>query len=126
MATNETILVTGATGQQGGSAARSLLRQGQKVRALTRNPSKAKELKKLGAEVVEGDLTDRASLDAALSGVKKVFLVTTPFEASTESEASQGINFVEAAQAARVDHLVFDSVIPSDQNTGVGIFESKG
>lgn len=49
MSSTKTILVTGATGQQGGAVASSLLRQGQKVRVLTRNPDKAAGLAKAGA-----------------------------------------------------------------------------
>ncbi len=125
MAAREPILVTGATGQQGGAVARSLLHHGQKVRALTRNPAKAAELKNLGAEVVTGDLTDRASLEAALRGVKKAFLVTTPFEGGMDAEIRQGITMVDAAKAAGVDHLVFTSVGSADKNTGIPHFETK-
>ncbi|MCX6639462.1 MAG: NmrA/HSCARG family protein [bacterium] len=122
---NDLILVTGATGQQGGIVARHLLKQGQKVRAFTRSPHKAEELKKLGAEVVQGDLLNRASIDAALKGVKRMFLVTTPYEAGVETETQQGINGVEAAAAAGVDHLVFSSVGSAQRNTGIPHFESK-
>ncbi len=122
---NETILVTGATGQQGGAVARSLLRQGQTVRALTRSPSKAEALKKLGAEVVAGDLTDRPSLDAALKGIKKVFLVTTFFEEGMEVEVRQGITMVDAAKAAGVEHLVFSSVGSAHRKTSIPHFETK-
>ena len=64
------ILVTGATGQQGGAVARHLLGTTFGVRALTRSPRKAqaRALASRGAEVVEGDLEDRASLDRALEG----------------------------------------------------------
>ncbi len=125
MATKEMILVTGATGQQGGAAARCLLRKGQKVRALTRDPAKAAELKKQGAEVVSGDLTNRASLDVALRGVKMAFLVTTPYEKGIEAEVKQGITMADAAKAAGVEHLVFTSVGSADRNTGIPHFESK-
>lgn len=125
MASNEIILVTGATGQQGGAVARSLLRKGQKVRTLTRNPAKAGELKKMGVEVVAGDLTDRESLNAALLGVKKVFLVTTPFERGMETEVLQGITMADAARAAGVDHLVYTSVGSAARNTGIPHFETK-
>ncbi|MFY9269589.1 MAG: SDR family NAD(P)-dependent oxidoreductase, partial [Candidatus Manganitrophaceae bacterium] len=74
--TTNMILVTGGTGQQGGAVVRSLLRQGAKVRLLTRNRAKAQSLEKEGAEVAVGDFTDRNSLDAALKGVKKLFLMT--------------------------------------------------
>lgn len=81
------ILVTGVTGQQGGAVARSLLRQGQKVRVLTRNPDKTAGLAKAGAEVIKGDLTDPTSLAAALRGVQDVFAMSTPFEAGMDAEA---------------------------------------
>lgn len=125
MAMSDTIVVTGATGQQGGAVARSLLRQGQKVRALSRNPAKAEALKKLGAEVVAGDLTNRASLDVALRGAKKVFVVTTPFEAGMEAEVRQGITAADAARAAGVEHLVYTSVGSAHKQTGIPHFETK-
>lgn len=125
MATNETVLVTGATGQQGGAVARSLLRQGKKVRAFTRNASKAEVLKKLGAEVVVGGLTNRSSLDVALKGIKKVFLMTTFFEEGLQTEVQQGITVADAAKAAGVDHLVYTSVGNADKKTGLPTFETK-
>ena len=71
MSTNEKILVTGATGQQGGAVARELLSRGYSIRAMTRNPEKekARELAKLGAEIVRADLNDPASLERATRGV---------------------------------------------------------
>jgi nucleoside-diphosphate-sugar epimerase len=63
------ILVSGATGQQGGAVARSLLGRGIGVRALTRDPAKpeARELAELGAEVASGDLEDRSSMGCSPS-----------------------------------------------------------
>ncbi|MFQ5543249.1 MAG: NmrA/HSCARG family protein, partial [Nitrospiria bacterium] len=122
---NETILVTGATGQQGGTVVRHLLRQGEAVRALTRTPSKATDLKQLGVEVVEGNLSDRTSLDAALKGIKKVFLVTTFFEEGMDAEVRQGITMVDAAKAAGVEHLVFSSVGSAHRKTSIPHFETK-
>lgn len=119
------ILVTGATGQQGGIVVRYLLQQGEKVRALTRHPAKADALKKLGAEVSVGDLTAKASLKQALRGVRRVFLVTTPFEAGLEAEVRQGTEMVDAAQAAGVAHLVFSSVGSANKNTGIPHYETK-
>ncbi len=68
---SQVILVTGATGQQGGAVARELLARGHKVRAMTRNPDSpnAKAMADLGATVVRGDLDDEASLDRVLKGV---------------------------------------------------------
>lgn len=125
MATNDMVLVAGATGQQGGAVARALLRQGVKVRALTRNVTKAGQLKGLGAEVALGDLTNPASLAAALRGVKKMFLVTTPFEAGMDAEVQQGVTGAEAAKAAGVEHLVYTSVGSAHKNTGIPHFETK-
>ena len=78
------ILVTGATGQQGGAVARALLAKGQKVRVMTRHPEKAASLAKAGAEIVQGDLTNQAILQMALRGVHGVFAMSTPFEAGTD------------------------------------------
>ena len=125
MATSSVILVTGATGNQGGAVARSLLQQGQKVRALTRNPANAEALRNLGAEVVIGDLTDRASLDRALQGEKRAFLVVTFFEAGLEAELTQGIVMADAAKAAGVEQLVFSSVGSAHRRTGIPHFETK-
>ena len=76
--TQQTILVTGATGNQGGAIARHLLERGKfKVRVLVRDQNKpaAQALKQAGAELVTGDFDDRASLDVALEGVYGVFSV---------------------------------------------------
>jgi uncharacterized protein YbjT (DUF2867 family) len=125
MKNSETILVCGASGQQGGSVMRSLLRQGQKVLALTRDSSKREGLKSLGADVVIGDLTDRSSLEKAFQGIKKVYLVTTPMEKGLESEVAQGFAVADVAKAAGVDHLVFSSVAGADKHTGIPHFETK-
>jgi len=74
-----TFLVTGATGQQGGGAARELLKAGAKVHALVRDPLKpaAKELEALGAVLFKGDYADIAAIERASAGVKGVFVRTT-------------------------------------------------
>lgn len=118
-------LVTGATGQQGGAVAQSLLRQGQKVRVLTRNPDKAAGLVKLGAEVVAGDLTDKATLEGALQGVDGIFAMSTFFEAGMDAEVQQGITLADAAKKANIAHYVYTSVGSADQNTGIPHFETK-
>lgn len=125
MTEGKTILVTGATGQQGGAVARSLLRQGQKVRVLTRKPEKADWLAKAGAEIVQGDLTDKAGLERALHGVYGVFAMSTPFEAGMEAEVRQGVTLAQAAKQAGVQHYVYTSVASVDRNTGIPHFESK-
>ena len=71
------IVVAGATGKQGGAVARSLLDRGFCVRALTRNPQKpeAQALADQGAEVVQGDMEDRSSMERALEGAYGVFWI---------------------------------------------------
>ncbi|WDT78024.1 MAG: NmrA family NAD(P)-binding protein [Candidatus Manganitrophus sp.] len=63
---------------------------------------------------------------AGFAGGQRVFLVTTPFEAGLEAEVRQGIEMVDAAQAAGVAHLVFSSVGSANKNTGIPHFETKG
>lgn len=103
------ILVTGATGRQGGAVARQLLGDGWHVRALVRDPATpaALALWEAGAELVRGDMDDRATLEAAMHGAYGVFSVQ-PF--GYEAEIRQGINVADAALAAGVRHLVYSSV----------------
>jgi len=76
------IAVIGATGQQGGGVVRALQARGQfKVRALTRNPDKHREL---AEEVVEADLDQPETLKAAFEGAHDVFLVTNFWEKGTD------------------------------------------
>jgi uncharacterized protein YbjT (DUF2867 family) len=123
------IAVTGATGQQGGSVARKLLADGWKVRALTRDVNKpaAQELASLGAEVVPGDMEDRAQLDAAFEGAYGVFSVQNFWlpNVGFEGEIRQGKNVADAAKAASVQHLVYSSVGAAHRGMGQKHFESK-
>jgi uncharacterized protein YbjT (DUF2867 family) len=126
MATSaRTILVTGATGQQGGAVAKALLAKGQKVRVMTRNPDKASALAAAGAEVVKGDLTNPGDLQAALREVHGVFAMSTPFEAGMDAEVRQGIEMADAAKRASVAHYVYTSVGSAHRNTGIPHFDSK-
>ena len=114
------ILVTGATGAQGGSVARNLLSRGKfAVRALTRNVDSpaAKQLRDLGAEVVQGDFDDRASLRKAVEGVYGVFGVTNFWE-HFEKEAVHGRNLVNAVAGSDVEHFVFSTLQPIEKATG--------
>ena len=111
------ILVVGATGQQGGHVARALLEKGHIVRGLTRSPgsSPSLELASRGAEMVKGELADKASLITALKGMDGVFGVTTPFESGVDEETKQGINLIEAAVKVGIHHFVFSTLlIPED------------
>lgn len=74
------VLAIGATGQFAGLVVPALVSKGLCVRALVHDPAKADRVRELGAdEAVAGDLRDRASIDAALTGVDAVFHVTPAF-----------------------------------------------
>ena len=105
---DKTVLVTGATGNQGGATARHLLADGWQVRALVRDDSApaAVALAAAGAELVRGDLDDRASIDAAIRGVYGVYSV----QSANDNEIAQGRNVADAAEAADVQHVVYSSV----------------
>jgi len=126
---NKIIAVTGATGQQGGVVARKLLAEGWQVRALTRDANKpaALELKSLGAEIVAGDMDNRAELDAAFKGARGVFSVQNYWlpNVGFDGEVKQGKNVAEAAKAAGVQHLVYSSVGSAHRGMGQKHFESK-
>src|SRR5215208_5915240 len=126
---NKIIAVTGATGQQGGAVARKLLAEGWKVRALTRDLDKpaARELASLGAEVVAGDMDNRAELDAAFQGAYGVFSVQNFWlpNVGFEGEIRQGKNVGDAAKGAGVEHLVYSSVGAAHRGMGQKHFESK-
>jgi uncharacterized protein YbjT (DUF2867 family) len=121
------VLVTGATGKQGGRLVRELLTRGHSVRALSRNPESpaAAALAKSGVTVVPGNFDDPGSLDRATRGVDTVFAMGTPFGGGHEAETREGINLVRAASASGVKHLVYSSVAGADRATGVPHFDSK-
>jgi uncharacterized protein YbjT (DUF2867 family) len=121
------IVVTGATGKQGGAVARHLLERGFRIRAITRDPHKpaARQLAERGAEVVRGDLDDPASLRSALQGAYGVFSVQNFWETGYEREITQGIALAELASAVAVEHVVYSSVASAQRNTGLSHFESK-
>ena len=111
MADRKIIVVTGSTGAQGGGLVRAILADpsgGFAVRAITRkgNSDKAKELAKLGAEVVEADLDDAASLKRAFAGAYGAYCVTNFWEHfSAERELAQATHMAEAAARAAVRHV---------------------
>ena len=124
MAGEKTILITGATGQQGGAVLRHLKGKGFKLRALTRNPDSDKA-KAIGVDVVKGDLNDEASLKAALAGVWGVFAVQNTWEAGVEGEEEQGKRLAELAKSAGVQHYVYTSVGSAERKTGIPHFDNK-
>jgi uncharacterized protein YbjT (DUF2867 family) len=120
------IAVVGATGQQGGATARALLDAGARVRALVRDPARARDLADRGAELVRADLQDPDSLRTAFRGAQRVFAMTTPFgPRGVDGELADGTALADAAADAGVEHLVFSSVGGAERNTGIPHFESK-
>ncbi|MFF2851759.1 NmrA/HSCARG family protein [Streptomyces sp. NPDC058001] len=119
------VLVTGATGRQGGATARALLAAGVPVRALVRDPAtdRAKAVEALGAELVTGDLHDRDSVTRAAEGARAVFSVQMPAmsrdgrDVDFEGEVAQGVNLIEGARAAGVPQFVHTSVSGAGQHT---------
>ena len=82
MSQSKLVLVTGATGKQGGAVVEALLTRGHQVRALTRNSasSAANRLREQGVEIAVGDFTDHDSLVRAARGVDAVYAMRTPYE----------------------------------------------
>ncbi|MBK7895596.1 MAG: SDR family oxidoreductase [Anaerolineaceae bacterium] len=107
-------LIVGGTGALGSAATRLLLQRGHKVRVMTRDPQRATVLKKLGAEVVQGDLRDKASLARACAGVDGVLAAAHSIfgrgaEASVHVDALGHKWLINAAQEAGVRHFVYTS-----------------
>lgn len=128
------VLVIGATGQQGGAAARALLERGWQVRALIRDPAAAaaQALREAGASLVSGDLDDPASLRAAMTGAHGVFLVLTMMTGprvsldGVSAEVRRGGAVARLAAGAGVTHLVYSSIHGADGRTGIPHVDSKG
>jgi uncharacterized protein YbjT (DUF2867 family) len=116
MADRKIIVVTGATGAQGGGLVRAILANPDgefTARALTRdvNSSKAQELARLGAEVVAADVNDKDSLRKAFEGAYGAFLVTFFWEhRSPEKEKAEARNLAQAAKSAGVKHVIWSTL----------------
>ncbi|HWR52711.1 MAG TPA: NmrA/HSCARG family protein [Bryobacteraceae bacterium] len=119
------VLVTGATGQQGGAALRHLRERGFRVRAFARDAAKARRQLGTGVEVSQGDYDDKASLARALDEIWGVFSVQNPMDSGVEGEVRQGNAIADAAQRAGISHFVYTSTIGADLNTGIPFFETK-
>jgi uncharacterized protein YbjT (DUF2867 family) len=117
------ILVTGATGRQGGTVYRQLQKEGFKLRPLVRDPNsnQARQLVGYGEEVCQGSLDDPDSLMRAMDGVYGVFSV----QPHSANEIQQGVAVIEAAKRHGVSHFVYSSVASADEETGIPHFESK-
>ncbi|WP_330249401.1 NmrA/HSCARG family protein [Nocardia sp. NBC_00565] len=121
------ILVTGATGKQGGATARRLLADGVAVRALVRDPEApaARALADTGAELVTGDFDAPATLDAAVAGARGVFLVPPaafgPNGWDAPLEAARGTAVIDAAIRAGVEQIVFTGVASMSDDSSWGM-----
>lgn len=122
----KTILVTGATGKQGGAVAKHLTSEGWHVRILTRDPKRpaAKRCREMGMEVMQGDLNDKNSVLKAADGVYGIYSVQS-LEQGVEVEAQQGKTLADVAKNRGVRHFVYSSVGSANRNTKIPHFESK-
>lgn len=127
MVEKRNVLVTGATGQQGGAVARGLIERDHKVRAVTRDPGsqEARRLERLGCEVVKGDFNDQGSIAEAADGMEAAYVMSTPMEAGPDAETKQANNVIDALSDLDLSHVVYSSVADADQETGIPFFDSK-
>lgn len=125
---NQTVLVLGATGKQGGAVANKLLADGRSVRAISRRPDQpaAQELQKKGVTVVEGNMDDRQSLLEAMQGVYGVYSVQPLYPSEEQEEEIQhGKTVADVAKEVGVSHFVYSSVGGAERDSGVPHFETK-
>jgi uncharacterized protein YbjT (DUF2867 family) len=104
------ILVTGATGTIGSAVIQHLISQNVPIRALLRDVKKGYHLSSHSIEVVQGDFLHQDTLDVALQGVEKAFLLSANDARQIEMES----NFIDAAKKMGVQHIVKLSVLGAD------------
>jgi len=115
------ILVTGGTGFIGSHLIKRLRKENLLVRAVVRNPAKATQLMDLGAEVVPGDVADKASLEAAVRGVERVVHLVGIIQ-ETAGATFQGVhvdgtrNLLDAAKQAGIRQFLFQSALGTRPN----------
>lgn len=121
---NRKVLVTGAVGLQGRAVASTLVAKGHHVRVMTSDPEKAKHMRELKCEVVQGDSRKRADLDKAIDGMDGVFFTTRTGDGPRE-EVTHGKAVIDACAGKDVSHVVYSSVSGANGKTEVPYFESK-
>ncbi|KAG2188660.1 hypothetical protein INT44_001415 [Umbelopsis vinacea] len=135
------ILITGATGNQGGAVLNALLASTSKksdtwkIYALTRDvkSASAQKLETKGkgrVELVEGDLNNQEFLDSFMKPEMDLYAVFSvqvpnPAKGGVKAEMQQGIRLADAAKKANVKHFVYTSVGGAERNSGVPHFDSK-
>lgn len=126
------ILIVGGTGTLGLKVARILRDKGRAVRVMTRNPSgqPAEALKKLGAEVVAGDLRDPHSLAAACKGVSAVVAAAHAFPGTGTNDPlnvddAGNRSLIAQAKTSGVGHLVYVSILGARADHPVDFFRIK-
>jgi uncharacterized protein YbjT (DUF2867 family) len=124
---DKTVLITGATGRQGGAVIRYMLPRGWRLRGLVfkADNSTVQRLTDQGVEVVRGDLEDPASLERAVRGAYGVYGVQDFWSVGAKREVQQGKNIADAARRAGVEHFVYSSVGGAERNSGIDHWESK-
>jgi len=124
---DKAVLVTGATGRQGGAVIRHMQPKGWKLRALTRNTNShaAQTLARQGVELVEGDLEDPTSLQRAARGVYGIYSVQDFWAVGAKREVQQGKKLADVAKKIGVEHLVYSSVGGAERNSGIAPWETK-
>ena len=124
-----TVLVIGATLDQGGAVTNALLENGMKVRALVGDSSspKAEALAERGVEVVQGELDVQSTVEAAAKGADAAFILTNPYAPGigVEGEMRQGRAIIDALKRASIAHVVYSSASDADRKTGIPPFDSK-
>lgn len=138
-----TSLVTGANGFVGAAVVRRLLDRGEAVRALVRGRSSPTNLEGLDIEIVRGDLRDRSSLAAALSGCREVFHVAADYRLWVPNPGEMyatnvdgSVNVLECAAEAGLDKMIYTSSVavlginadqtPADEETPVALADMIG
>jgi NADH dehydrogenase len=124
------ILVTGATGFVGGHLVKRLRKDGLRIRAVVRTPAKAQALADLGVEVVPGDISDRASLEAAAAGIERVIhlvgIIQEAPGATFQSVHVDGTrNLLDASKKAGVRHVMYQSALGTRPNAKSRYHQTK-
>jgi uncharacterized protein YbjT (DUF2867 family) len=116
------ILIVGATGNLGSEICQQLARKGKDIRALVRStsaPAKVEKLQQLGAELIQADLKDPSSLEAACQGIKTIISTATVIVSRQPGDTMETVdlkgqeNLIEAARLAGVSHFIFVSISPN-------------